>query len=290
MLSILYPFKMKHTLIACGILTSLIAITTTSCKHQDQQQQSMPSADIVIKDSAKTSTVISLDMMMSNIPDPTEVSKELSKEGIQLNKSLLNTPDKASSYSTTFQQGVNMGVYGADLGYLASYNQLQDVMQYFVQISKLANGLGITSVFDQKLMEHFKNAANGNKDSLNAVVQTAFERSQAELYSSKRATVGTLIFAGGWIEGLYIATNLVKDEKNKKNEELYNKIWNHLYAVNYLVKALSDYQKTNTDCANMLKILQPLSDISSKLTNDGLNLQDIQNIKAAVTDMRNKLI
>lgn len=250
----------------------------------------MPSEDVVIKDTAKTSTVISLDMMMSNIPNPTEVSKELSKEGIQLNKSLLNTPDKASSYSTTFQQSVNMGIYGADLGYLASYNQLQDAMQYFMQISKLANGLGITSVFDQKLIDHFKNVANGNKDSLNALVQTAFERSQAELYSNKRATVGTLIFAGGWVEGLYIATNLVKDEKNPKNEELYNKIWNHLYAVRYLVKALSDYQKGNTDCANMLKMIQPISDMSNNLSNDGLKLQDIQNLKNAVADIRNKLI
>lgn len=246
--------------------------------------------DEAIKDSAKNSTVTSLDMLMANIPQPTAITKELSKEGIQMNKSLLNSPDKSSSYSSTFQQGVNMGVYGADLGYLSCYNQMQDVLSYFMQVSKMANGLGITSVFDQHLVDLFKNAAGNNKDTLNALVQTAFERSQKELYSNKRATVGTLIFAGGWIEGLYIATNLVSDEKNDKNRQLYQRIWDHVYAVRYLQQALNDYQKTNADCANMLKMIQPIIDISSSLTNDGFKLKDIQNLKSVVTDIRGKLI
>jgi hypothetical protein len=259
----------------------------TSCKHHDVNV--MP-ADEVIKDSAKASTVTSLDMMMANIPQPTAIAKELSKEGVQVNKSLLNSPDKSSSYSSTFQQAVNMGIYGADLGYLSCYNQMQDVLQYFMQVSKMANGIGVTSVFDQKLVDLFKNAASSNKDTLNALVQTAFERAQKELYSNKRATVGTLIFAGGWIEGLYIATNLVSDEKNDKNAQLYQRIWDHVYAIRYLQQALSDNQKNNADCANMLKMIQPIIDISNNLTNDGFKLKDIQNLKSVVGDIRNKLI
>lgn len=261
-------------------------ITLTGCKHHEV---SVAPPDEVIKDSAKNSTVTSLDMLMSNIPTPNVLSKELSKEGSQENKSLLNSPDKASSYSTTFQQAVNMGIYGADLGYLSSYNQMQDVLQYFTQISKLGINLGITSVFDAKLGDLFKNAASNNKDTLNALIQTSFERAQKELYSNKRATVGTLIFAGGWIEGLYIATSLVNDPKNEKNQALYQRIWDHVYAIRYLQEALGD-EKANADCANMLKIIQPIGDVSANLTNDGLQLKDIQNLKTIVTDIRSKLI
>ena len=246
--------------------------------------------DEVIKDSAKNSTVTSLDMLMANIPQPTAIGKELSKEGVQLNKALCNSPDKASSYSSTFQQAVNMGVYGADLGYLSCYNQTQDVMQYFAQVAKMGTSLGVGSVFDQHLVDLLGKAANNNKDTLNALVQTAFDRAQKELYSNKRATVGTLIFAGGWVEGLYIATNMVKDEKNGKNDQLYQKIWDELYAIRYLQQALGDYQKTNTDCANMLNIIKPISDASANLSDDGLKLKDVQSIQTMVAEIRGKLI
>jgi hypothetical protein len=246
--------------------------------------------DEVIKDSAKNSTVTSLDMLMSNIPSPTAIAKELQKEGVQMNKGLLNSPDKASNYSSTYQQAVNMGIYGADLGYLSSYNQMNDVMGYFAQVAKLGSGLGIASVYDQKVIDLLKSDAGTKKDTVDALVQTCFERAQKELYSNKRATVGTLIFSGGWIEGLYIATNMVTDEKNDKNRQLYQRIWDHVYAIRYLQQALGDYAKTNTDCNNMLNLIKPIGDISASLTNEGLSLKDVQNIKSTVTDIRSKLI
>jgi hypothetical protein len=286
-MKIIYLIKdMKTKVLLYSSFVCLIFVALTGCAHHEV---AVAPPDEVIKDSAKNSTVTSLDMLMSNIPTPTVLSKELSKEGVQLNKSLLNSPDKGSSYSTTFQQAVNMGIYGADLGYLSSYNQMQDVLQYFAQISKLGNSLGITSVFDQKLAELFKNAASNNKDTLNALIQASFERAQKELYSNKRATASTLIFAGGWIEGLYIATNMVNDPKNDKNQALYQRIWDHVYAIRYLQQALAD-EKSNADCTNMLNLIKPIGDISSNLSNDGLQLKDVQNLKDVVTQIRSKLI
>ena len=75
---------------------------------------------------------------------------------------------------------------------------------------------------------------------------------------------------------------MVKDEKNDKNEELYGKIWSHVFAFSYLQKALADFQ-SNPDCANMSKALQPLFDVASKLNDAGFLSNDINNIKATVT-------
>ena len=276
---------MKNNLLVFSSISMALLLGVSSCKNNEAP--AMP-VDEVIKDSAKATTVTDLGLLMTNIPAPTDIGKELAKEGVQLNKSILNPPDKAGSYSGTFQQAVNMGIYGADMGYLASYNQMQDATQYIVQIAKLASALGITSAYDQKLMEQFKSATN-NKDSINIVMQTAFDRAQKELYSNKRASTSTIIFSGGWIEGLYIATNLVKDEKNDKNADMYARIWAHVYAFSYLQKALTDYQ-SNADCANMLKTLQPLFDAASKLKDAGLKLKDVQDIQKTVTEIRSKLI
>jgi len=271
------------------LFVSVLSLTTisllTGCKSNDGP--AMP-AEEVIKDSAKSTTVTNLDLLITKIPAPSAISKELSKEGVQLNKSILNPADKGSSYSGTYQQAVNMGIYGADLGYLASYNQMQDATAYMAQVAKLAAALGITSAYDQKLMDQFKSATT-NKDSIDIVIQTAFDRAQKELYSNKRASTSTLIFSGGWVEGLYIATNLIKDEKNAKNGDLYNRVWDHLNAFSYLQKALQDY-KSNADCAKMLETLQPLFDAGTKLSDGGLTLKDIQNIQATVTGIRSKLI
>jgi hypothetical protein len=277
---------MKKNSLFLSTLTVATIMGLASCKSNDGP--AMP-AEEVIKDSAKAVTVTNLDLLLTNIPSPSDISKELAKEGVQLNKGILNTPDKGSSYSGTFQQAVNMGIYGADMGYVASYGQMQDATAYIVQVAKLAGALGVTSAYDQKLMDQFKTATT-NKDSLSVVIQAAFDRAQKELYSNKRAATSTLIFSGGWIEGLYIATNMVKDEKNDKNKELYGKIWSHVFAFSYLQKTLTDYKASNPDCANMLNMLQPLFDASSKLSDGGLSLKDVQNLQQTVTAIRAKLI
>lgn len=278
---------MKYTFYLKGaFVVALLSVALTSCNHTAVTVE--PPVD-TIKDSAKASTVVSLDQLMQNMPDPNTISKEMASEGIQMNKSLLNSPDKASSYSSSFQQAVNMGVYGADMGYLSSYNQLQDVVQYFVQVAKMASSLGITSAFDQKIVELIQKDASTNKDTLNALIQTSFDRAQRELYSNKRASTSTLIFGGGWIEGLYIATNMVNGEKNAKNQALYQRIWDHLFAIRYLQKALGDYPN-DADCGKMQKILAPIEAASAALTNAGLSLKDIQSLKATVTSVRNGLI
>jgi hypothetical protein len=277
---------MKKNLLVFGSLTLAVMTGVIGCKSNDGP--AMPQ-DEVIKDSTKSGTLSNLNLILSNIPAPSAISKELVKEGIQVNSSILNTPDKASSYSGNFAQAINMGIYGADMGYLASYNQMQQATSYLIQVGKLAQGLGITSAYDQKLMDQFKSATT-NKDSIDIVIQTAFDRAQKELYSNKRASTSTIIFAGGWIEGLYIATNLVKDEKNDKNKDLYSRIWSHVYAFSYLQKVLTDYKASNPDCANLLTQLQPLFDASSKLSDGGLSLNDVQNLKQIVTGIRSKLI
>ncbi len=280
------PIPMKNKFYIRNLLImAALGAGLSSCTHTVTIE---PPVD-TIKDSAKASTVESLNQLMANIPDHSAISKELASEGVQMNKSLLNSSDNASSYSSTFQQAVNMGVYGADMGYLSAYNQLQDVVQYFVQVAKLASGLGITSTFDQHLIGLIQKDASTDKDTLNALIQTSFDRAQSELYSNKKASTATLIFGGGWIEGLYIATNLVNGEKNAKNQALYQKIWDHLYAVRYLEKALGDYPK-DADCVKMQKILEPIDAASQGLTNAGLSLKDIQSLKATVTSIRNGLI
>ena len=277
---------MKKYYLFLGALTLSAVSVLTGCKSGGDTK--MPTED-VIKDSAKASTVSNLQLLMAKIPSPSDISKELAKEGVQYNKGMLNSADKGSSYSGTFQQAVNMGIFGADMGYAASYGQMQDATSYLVQVAKLAGAVGITSAYDQTLMTQFKSAAT-NKDSLDVVIQAAFDRAQNELYSNKRATTSALVFAGGWIEGLYIATNMIKDEKNDKNAPLYSRLWSHIYSFSYLQKSLQDFQASNPDCANMLKTLQPLFDASGTLNDGGLSLKDVQNLQQIVGGIRSKLI
>ncbi|MGP8214039.1 MAG: hypothetical protein ACLQQ4_00610 [Bacteroidia bacterium] len=276
---------MKNNFLFAGIFSVLILTGISACK---EKEESILPEEEVIKDSAKAATVTNLTLIMNNIPSPAEMSKELAKEGIPVNKGILTSPDKAGSCSGLFQQAAGMGILGADMGYVASYNQLSDAATYLREVGKLASALGIPSAYDQKLMDQFRNAVT-NKDSVNVVIQTAFDRAQKELYSNKRASASTLIFAGGWVEGLYIATNLVNDEKNDKNAGIYTKIWSHVYAFSYLKKGLTDYQ-SNADCSKMLNMLKPLFDEASKLEDAQLSLNDIHNLKQLVADIRGKLI
>ena len=60
-----------------------------------------------------------------SIPSPVQTAFLLKKSGASYRNDILNSPNNISKYSTRFQKSINLGVYGADLGYCLIYNQSQ---------------------------------------------------------------------------------------------------------------------------------------------------------------------
>jgi len=184
-------------------------------------------------------------------------------------------------------QALNLGVYGADLSYITGFQSSQDIINYLEKIKSMANNLDVSAAFDEKFAKTvIDNISNG--DTLRDLIDKAYGRAESNLRSYKRVSTMALIITGGWIEGLYVATEI---GKGKENTNLYTKTWDHIYAFKYVVELLDAFKNESPDCAKALQEVEELNKtLKNYLRNSELKKTQIEAINQAVTPVRNKII
>jgi hypothetical protein len=187
------------------------------------------------------------------IPSPIQTAMLIKKSGAPYSKEIMNGTDKVNSYSTKFQKCLNLGIYGADLGYTSLYDQTQDALAYFKVTNTIANDLGLSSAFDKNLIERFQKNI-GNKDSILVLVSAAYRASNDFLKNNDRKDESALIIAGGWIETLNFAINVMK---TKSNEDVKRRIAEQKNTLSNLISLLSANQG-NEEYSELLKKLNDL--------------------------------
>lgn len=210
------------------------------------------------------------------IPSPIQTAILIQKSGAQFDKSALNPTDRVNSYSTKFQKCLNLGIYGADLGYATLYDQNDVAMAYFTVTNRIATDLGLTSAFDKTLFERFQRNM-GNKDSILSLVSVAYRASNDFLKNNDRSEEAALIIAGGWIETLQFAINVMK---TKGNEDVKRRIAEQKNTLNNLISLLSAYQGNE----EYTELLQNLNDLKAEY--DKVQYKYVY--QAPVTDEVNK--
>lgn len=190
------------------------------------------------------------------IPSPIQTAILIQKSGAAYNKGMLNETGKANSYSTQFHKCLNLGIYGADLGYTTLYDQTQDAIVYFKVAHTLANDIGLASAFDKQLMDRFQKNL-GNKDSMLVLVSAAYRASNDFLKHNDRNEEAALIIAGGWIETLHFAVNVMR---TKSNEDVKRRIADQKNTLSNLISLLSTYQGNE----EYGELLQKLNDLKAE--------------------------
>jgi hypothetical protein len=213
---------------------ALAAIFMVGCVSDVKKEGGEENTAVV--DSSETK-LMSIGGSMFSIPSPIQTAMLIEKSGSDYNKGFLNDAKKVTSYATNYQKALNLGVYGADVGYVTIYDQSQDALKYLGVINKLTDELGITGAFDEQTIKRFENNF-GKRDSMLNLVAVAYRNADSFLKDNDRLNVGALVLAGGWIETLYFSTQIaVKD----KNQGVINRIGEQKYTLNNIVKMLTPY-------------------------------------------------
>lgn len=184
------------------------------------------------------------------IPSPIQTAMLIQKSGAPYDKSVLNPADKVNSYSTKFQKCLNLGIYGADLGYVTLYDQKQEILSYFKAANMIANDLGLSSAFDKNLIDRFQKNI-GKKDSMLVLVSAAFRASNDFLKHNERNEEAALIVAGGWIETLQFTIHVMK---TKGSEDVKRRIGEQKSTLDNLISLLSPYQGNEEFSELILKL------------------------------------
>ncbi|MFN8341259.1 MAG: hypothetical protein U0V64_06290 [Cyclobacteriaceae bacterium] len=217
--------KLIRTLIL-GLL-AVTAFAVVSCgpaKEDKSNSDEFAKAEESLKDQIKD--------VAYNIPSPSEIPYLLQATGAEFNQSLINDKKKAEKYGTKSDKAaLNLGIYAADIGYLASYDKTQDAIDYINSSKALAENLGVVGSFDIGVLKRFE-ANIANKDSLGAIVDEAIKKTDKYLQDDSRNKLAALLITGSFVEGLYISTGLIKSyPKNVLSDQDRNLILTPLMRV-----------------------------------------------------------
>jgi len=186
---------------------------------------------------SNSTAIIMMNGALFSIPSPYQVAMLVKKKNLEFNEELITPLEKAALYTNYFKKALSLGFYGADLAYLTMYDQTPKAVKYFSKIKVISQELDITSGFDKDIMERIdKNM--GNKDSLMYIVSNSYRKADDFLKENDRQEIGALILAGGFIESLYMITQLTKEIEDK---ELFYRIGEQKRPLDNLIKILSPY-------------------------------------------------
>lgn len=176
--------------------------------------------------------------IVQNISSPVEMAAVIKEVGVPFSPRLLCSTENPDKYNTNFKKALGLGFMGADLGYLNIYNKTSLVVNYVTVISKLANALKVGQFFDFATLKRLA-TNNENLDSLMYISVNSFNRMDEYLRKNNRGDQSALVIAGVWLEGMYFATQVVKQ---KNSEEIAERIGEQKIILNELILILKNYQ------------------------------------------------
>lgn len=230
---------MKKNILKLFALIFATSLSFVACNDSDNNKQSDLEDSLEIGIDSSDATVFKFNNTLFSIPSPYQVAILIKELNLDFNKNLLNNQKNAVKYTDNFKKALNFGVYGADLGYLSMYNQTPDAIQYFSVLKRISQEIGLTGAFDKSTITRIENNMS-NKDSMLYILSNSYRNADAYLKENNRNDVGVLILAGGWIESVYILTN-VGNELKTPNQTILNRIGEQKHPLDNLIKILSPY-------------------------------------------------
>lgn len=238
--------KLKSKVLALG----LVSVFISSCgdpKPTEETNDNLPDTDTV------KNMALNVGGELFSVPSPIQTALLVQKSGVTYDKAILNPGNKNGQYISDFSKSLNLGIYGADLGYVSMYNQTQDALGYLGAVKQIADKLGVSAAFDQKTMERINDNIS-NKDSMLVLVGIAYRASDAYLKTNKRTEISSLILTGGWIESMHFCINAYN---KKPTDEIKYRIAEQKQALGSILKLITSHNMP--DAAQLIKDLEALS-------------------------------
>jgi len=238
-------------------------LSFSACKKDKKQKETA-------KESEETVTVDTIDKklvkdvkavkeMFYSMPSPLEVAMILKQAGKDYNPEILNSTENTSKYVTNKRMAINLGVYTTDLSYSSLYDQTQTTIDYINASKEMAEGLGMLHAINEKTIQRLEANVN-NRDVILDIISETIMNSSSFFKENDRQAISTIVLVGGWVEGLYIATNLVGDHPTQNqidNSELIARIADQKLALNTIMKLL----EKNKDDKNIQSVMVQIKDL-----------------------------
>lgn len=241
--------NLKFTIRYASILS--LSLFVFACHNSTSTEEDVAGSDTAqanLKDSKAQEVFYS-------IPSPIETISLLKSAGAKYNSAYLNPIENVSKYTSVTSKALNLGTYGSDLSFTSMFDQTQESMYYLRCANKLASGLGISGAFNETTTSRLESNLQ-NRDSLLNIISDSYWTTDAYLKDNGQPGVSALIVAGGWIEGLYIGTQIANTTQNK---EVITRIGEQKLSLENLIGLLESYKADNAGIVAVLNSLNELN-------------------------------
>jgi hypothetical protein len=196
------------------IFQLIFVLLLFSCKNSTRKSTAFvfPQADSVPVSEAEKLSNEAIDDISRNISSPVEIAEILRRMSVSFTTGYLASSIDASRLSTSFDKALKLGILGADLGYLNMYEKTGTSIDVLSSIKKLADGLNVGQFFDFEAIKRLS-LNRSNLDSLLYLSQSSYNQIDNFLREKGRGQLSALMITGVWIEGQYLATQVLKQDR-----------------------------------------------------------------------------
>ena len=243
------------------------ALFFTAC-NSDQNNQQDNSADTLEVDSTNSEVV--MQEVVYQIPSPDELFALIKNSGCKFRDDLLNS--EKNVYESKTAQELNLGIYGADLAYLAAFEKFQPSLKYFAKVKSMSDQIGLSTAIGSDMYNRLEKNIS-NSDSLLDITNNSYYNVVQKLEESGNGETLALLMTAGWIESIYISVNIV--DKYAENNPTIQRIASQKVTFGNLMKNLEKY-KENADIASQMKNLENLKNIYEKVQKEAVAINNNQ--------------
>lgn len=234
--------KIKTLIVTSSVI---VALTYLSCSNDKTEEELTNVAD-------STKTVSDQDQVTSNyeiffqVPSPGEMLSFIKSVGKRDKSKLniLNPVENLNKYTDNKSKALNFGIYTTDLSYCSIFNMGAESIKYFKVVKQLGDQLGLSSTIKPEILARIEKNID-NTDSLSIITDDLYFSSFETLDESKQGHTLALVVAGGWLESMYIAFNMV--DKFQAHNPVIQRIADQKYTLENLIEFLKKHEGDSED-------------------------------------------
>lgn len=235
---------MKKIFTTFLILSSFLFIVIYSSCKENGGGTTIDSTSVEIFDEqdffarVDQSKVVQINEIVEGFASPVEMAAMIKGNHIDFSKNYLISTSITDNYVTNIKKALGLGLLSADLGYLNIYNKTGQMVDYLIAINTLAGDLQVAQFFDFQTLKTLVTQSD-NMDSLLFMTVSSFHQIDAYFTQSNRSYLTVLSVTGVWTEGLYLLTQVAKDNPTK---DFTDKIGSQKNLLNKLVEIVKVYE------------------------------------------------
>ncbi|MBS0011327.1 MAG: hypothetical protein KFF49_07945 [Bacteroidales bacterium] len=205
-----------------------------------------------------------------SLPSPLESAVLIKSAGAKFSEELLNPTENTSRYTTNKLMALNLGIYTCDLSFSSLYDQTQLVIEYMSAARKMADGLGILDAINEETIDRLEQNIN-NREVILDIVSETFLNSNSYLADNEQPAIASIVLVGGWVEGLFIATQLV-DMEEFDRDKLVGRIIDQKLSVGIMLQLLMD----NNEHPSIPEIIGQMEELKEVFDKINIKTTDIK--------------